>query len=435
MSSTDDLEVGSQHEIILDSVAHGGFAVGRIETRVIFARGGIPGETVTVKLTRRGRKGRFWYGDVVEVLTPSPDRVDHPWPIAALPLSDDVAGNDDEHPATQPVGGLDLGHVSLKRGREWKTEVIIDQLRRLGRLDWQGVEVEAAPGDEERGGLGSRTRVQLAVDASGRAGMRPQRSHEVVPLTSLPIAAREIDAINIFDRTWPRNSKLQIALPSASQPFIAIDGEPAVKKRGKTPARRFVREIVEVEHEGEKISREFQVAGTGFWQVHRHAPQILVEAVLQAAEVKPGERVVDLYSGVGLFTAFLAHAVGASGKVTAIESDPNAIRAARRNFHDSPNVEIIDGDVRQVARNGEIPTVSVAVLDPPRAGAGAQVVRAILAKKPRRVVHVSCDPATFARDVATYYELGWQMKSLRAFDIYPLTHHVETLAVFEPLVS
>lgn len=424
-----ELEVGRVFELILDGVAHGGYAVGRLAGRVVFVRGGIPGETVRVRLNRRGTKGRFWYGDVVEVLNAALERVEHPWPAAQLPLD-----SDQDHPAQEPVGGLDLGHVSLAGGRKWKSAVITDQLRRLGRITWPDVEVEAVPGDADRGGLQSRTRVQLAVDSQGRAGMRPQRSHDVIALDQLPIAVPSFAELDVFSRTWPAGSKLQIALPNDSDPFIAVDGQPWPRRRSG-PVRKYVNEQVSATVAGERVTQRFQVAGTGFWQVHRAAPELLVAAVLDAAQLQPGDSVVDLYSGVGLFSAFLARAVGSAGRVVAIESDELAVRCARRNFHDQPHVELIAGDVRRIARRGELPRVSVAVLDPPRAGAGAEVIRALVASGPRKIVHVSCDPATFARDVATYYELGWQMRKLRAFDIYPLTHHVETLAVFEPLVS
>lgn len=429
MQAGSDLNVDQVRTLILDGVAHGGYAVGRDAGRVVFVRGGISGEEVRVRITRRGPKGRFWYADVVEVLRPAVERVEHPWPIAALPH-----GHDDVHPASEPVGGLDLGHISLAGAREWKSEVVRDQLRRLGRVDWPDLIVEGALGDDERGGLRSRTRVQLAVDEQGRAGMRPYRSHDVVPLQELPIATEAFDEINLFDRRWPANSKLQVALPSASAPFVAIDGQPwSAKKRAQQ--RRFVRETVTADWAGERLSLDFQVAGTGFWQVHRKAPRLLVEAVLAAAEVNPGEQVLDLYSGVGLFAGFLSDAVGPAGRVTAVETDGDATRAARRNFHDRSNVNLVTADVRRAIAGRRLPQADVVVLDPPRAGATAPVVRGITELNPRKIVHVSCDPATFARDVATYYELGWEMTKLRAFDIYPLTHHVETLAVFERLVS
>jgi len=411
-----DLAIGDVRSLIVDGAAHRGFCVARTDGRVVFVRGAIPGEQVQVQITRRGSKGRFWFGDVVRVEVPSPDRVAHPWPASA------------------PVGGLELGHVSLEGARRWKGAVIQDQLRRLGRLAWPQVDVEAAPGDAQRGGLHWRTRVQLAVDSRGRAGMRRYRSHDVIPLQDLPIAVEAFEQLGIFARNWPAHSKLQIALPNASDPFIAVNGQPWPNPRGKA-ARKFVRERVRASVGQSVLEHEFRVAGTGFWQVHRVAPQLLAEAVLQAAGLEEGQRVVDLYAGAGLFSAFLAQVVGPTGTVIAIEADEEATRAARRNFHDYPHVEIRTADVLHTVAEGQLPTADVVVLDPPRAGAGAEVIRGMIATKPRKIVHVSCDPATFARDVATYYELGWEMASLRAFDIYPLTHHVETLAVFIPLVS
>ncbi len=439
-SENGDLEVGVERTLILDGVAHRGYAVGRDSGRVVFVRGGIPGEVVRVRITRRGPKGRFWYADTLRVLEASADRVVHPWPIAALASDDDGA-----HPVTAPVGGLDLGHISLAGGRHWKGEVVRDQLRKIGRLTWPEVVVEAAPGDEENSGLRWRTRVQLAVDAQGRAGMRPHRSHDVIALDELPIAVPAIAQLDLFGRKWPPGAKLQIALPSASAPFIAVNGQPwnpgkgaserGARRASSAPQRRYVREKVTAQVAGQAVTAQFQVAGTGFWQVHRLAPQILAEAVLKAADVQVGEHVIDLYAGVGLFAKFLHAVIGPTGRITAIESDANAMRAARRNFHAAKNVDLVTADVRHLARNDELPKGSVVVLDPPRAGAGAEVVRAIAARHPRKIVHVSCDPATFARDVRTYYELGWQMTELRAFDLYPLTHHVETLGVFQPVVS
>src|SRR5690625_1750934 len=114
-----ELDIGVTRTLILDSVAHGGYAVGRDAGRVVFVRGGIPGVTVGARITRRGSKGRFWYADTVGVVDRSPDRVDHPWPVAALPH-----GEQDAHPAAEPVGGVGLGHVSLPGARRWKGAVI-----------------------------------------------------------------------------------------------------------------------------------------------------------------------------------------------------------------------------------------------------------------------------------------------------------------------
>lgn len=426
---------GERVVVDVEAPAHGGYAVARVDGRVLFIRGAIPGERVEVVIDRAGRKGRFFYADVVDVLQPSEHRVSHPWPQAAHWGTE---AHTAPHAAVGGVGGVELGHMSLAASRRWKAQVTQNQLQRLGGLAWVLPDVEAASGDEGRRGLGWRTRVQLAVNEAGRVGMRPHRSHEVIPLDSLPIAVESFEELAVFDQRWPAGSKLQIALPNASPGFVAVDGRPWSKSGKKPNVRRAVKERVTVTSKwlsGGTITQDFRVSGTGFWQVHRHAPDILASAVLDAVGDVNGGRALDLYSGAGLFSAFLAQSVGESGSVTAIESDESAVKAARRNMHHAPHVELVAGDVRNIVKSGELSQADVVVLDPPRAGATAPVVRGITESKPRKIVHVSCDVATFSRDAATYREMGWHMESLRVFDIYPLTHHVETLAVFTPMVS
>lgn len=429
------LQPGVRVVVAVEAPAHGGYAVARVDGRVLFIRGAIPGERVEVVIDRVGRKGRYFYADVVHVLQASEHRVAHPWPQAAhwgtetRTAAHDVVGG---------VGGVELGHMSLAASRQWKAQVTQNQLQRLGGLSWGLPDVEAAPGDEGRRGLRWRTRVQLAVNDAGQAGMRPYRSHEVIPLEDLPIAIESFEDLAVFDQRWPAGSKLQIALPNASPGFIAVDGRPWSKSGKKLNVRRAVNERVTAVSDwlpGGAVTQDFRVSGTGFWQVHRHAPNVLASAVLDAVGDVTGGSVVDLYSGAGLFSAFLAQSVGESGSVTAIESDEGAVKTARRNMHDAPHVGLIAGDVRDIVKSGELSQADVVVLDPPRAGATAPVVRGITESRPRKIVHVSCDVATFSRDVATYREMGWHMESLRVFDIYPLTHHVETLAVFTPMVS
>jgi len=174
---------------------------------------------------------------------------------------------------------------------------------------------------------------------------------------------------------------------------------------------------------------DFRVSGSGFWQVHPAAATTLVEAVLSAAQVVEGDVVADLYAGVGLFTAFLADAVGESGTVVSVESDHQAARDARRNLHGSPQVKLVGEPVERALREGLVGVrADVVVLDPPRIGA-KKVVSAIVALAPRRVVYVACDPAALARDIAAFVRLGYRLEGLRAFALFPMTHHVECVAV------
>ncbi len=340
--------------------------------RVVFVRHAIPGERVVVEVTEGTAGDRFWRGDAVSVLSSSPDRVAPPCPVAG----------------PGGCGGCDLQHVSLARQRRLKGDVVAEQLRRLAGLD-TAVEVEEVPGDE--GGLRWRTRVRFARTADGRPGMRKHRSHEVVPVTDCLIAR-----------------------PDARTPEAA--GEPWVERvtvGGQT--------------------HEFRVAADGFWQVHPGAPTALVSAALDGLSPRPGERALDLYAGVGLFARFLADAQGDQGSVVAVEGDAVAAGHARANLADAPGrVAVRSGAVADVLGAGESDPVDIVVLDPPREGAKRRVVEQVVARAPRAVAYVACDPAALARDVAIFAEHGYDLRSLRAFDLFPMTHHVECVAILEP---
>ena len=177
--------------------------------------------------------------------------------------------------------------------------------------------------------------------------------------------------------------------------------------------------------------RPFRVSGAGFWQVHPGAAQVLLDAVLAATSPAPGERALDLYCGVGLFAAGLAERVGPTGAVVGVEGEARAVADARRNLHDLPWVRLQAGHV-DAALGAGLGAADLVVLDPPRTGAGRDVVERILALRPRVVAYVACDPAALARDVRTASELGYRLAALRAFDLFPMTQHVECVATLVP---
>lgn len=268
-------------------------------------------------------------------------------------------------------GGCDFQHVSLPRQRLLKAQVVREQLARLAGLDVE-VTVEPVPGDQD--GLRWRTRQRFVPLPDGRHGMRKHRSHDVVPVDDCLIAG--------------------------------------------APASHLVRGV------------PFEVAAqTGFWQVHPGAPETLVAAVLDALAPAPGESVLDLYAGVGLFARFLTEAVGGTGRVTLVEGDADACRHAAENV---PEAEVHAGDVARVLASGTTPEVDLVVLDPPRTGAKRAVVEQVVARRPRAVAYVACDPAALARDVAVFAEHGYRLELLRAFDAFPMTHHVECVALLAP---
>jgi tRNA/tmRNA/rRNA uracil-C5-methylase (TrmA/RlmC/RlmD family) len=423
---------GGLVELEIGRVAHGGHCVARLAVddgadqtsggkpggRVVFVRHTLPGERVLARLTDSAPDSTFWRADAIEILEASPDRVPSAWPAAG----------------PGGVGGAELAHVALGAQRRWKASVVAEQLLRLAKIEREVV-VEAAPGDDERGGLGWRTRIDLVADGSGRAGMRGIRSHDAHALTDMPLASEAIASLGLFDRTWRAGSHLEAVAPAnGGTPIILVDGVPFAGGTADTRpnARTSVRETFEVD--GREYT--FRVAADGFWQVHREAPSVLTGAVLAGLGDVDGATVLDLYAGAGLFTLPLADAVGPTGEVVSVEGDARAVADARRNSHDRSNIELHHGEVARVLAgtidaDSDVIHADAVVLDPPRSGAGRKVIASIAELRPERIVYVACDPAALARDVSYLAEAGYALRGLRAFDLFPMTHHVECVAVFE----
>ncbi|MBO9520515.1 MAG: class I SAM-dependent RNA methyltransferase [Nocardioidaceae bacterium] len=367
--------VGDRVEAVCGPVAHGGHVVARVPAGerqiVVFVRHALPGERVVVEIT--GVEKSFLRGDAVEVLDASPDRVTAPCPLAGPGL----------------CGGCDFQHVALPAQRELKAAVVAEQLSRLAGLSRE-VTVEPVPGTvsySRADGLRWRTRMQYVALPDGRRGLRRHHSHEVVPVDDCLLEAS--GARVVLDRS------------ESSEATVTETVGP----------------------------HSFEVAADGFWQVHPGAPPALVDAVLSVLAPRPGERVLDLYAGVGLFSAFLADAVGPGGSVLAVEGDRRAASLAVTNLAGRASVETGRVD-RVLARRHE--KADLVVLDPPREGAKRAVVEAVVATGPRAVAYVACDPAALARDVAIFAEHGYELTSLRAFDLFPMTHHVECVALLVP---
>ncbi len=252
----------------------------------------------------------------------------------------------------------------------------------------------------------------------------------------MPLAVDGLDVPGLLARRWPAGARITAVAPvGGDRSLLLVDGKPwgAGAPDRRPTARTSVRERAEV------AGREYswRVAGTGFWQVHRAAPTLLAEAVLAAVGDVAGATVMDLYCGAGLFTVPLADVVGPDGQVHAVEGDAEALRDARRNLHDRPGAHLHGGDVTTVlagrpgAPAGAGGRADVVVLDPPRVGAGRGVVAAVAATGAARVVYVACDPAALARDVGLLAGHGFALTSLRALDLFPMTHHVEAVAVLD----
>lgn len=391
----------------LGDPAHGGFCVARHEGMVYFVSGGLPGELVRVRLTHQA--ARFANAEVTEVLAASPDRVPHVWPQAAR----------------EGIGGADLGHVSPDAQLRWKAAVIAGTMRRIGGKD---VAAEVGPVPVERVGEVDhyRTRVSFAVDGAGRLAMHRPHSTEPVSVDDMPLAVAEILRMEPFGPrwagTWEPGETVHVVAPSASAPVLVAGTQAWYAPGGPAPAT--VRERVEVD--GRRW--DWKLAAGGFWQVNRHAPAALVATVLDLAGLGSGERVLELYSGAGLFTAPLADEVGPGGSVVSVEGAATAVADARANLRTRPQVDVLHGRVDRRAVESAGGRTDVVVLDPPRAGAGRAVMEALVRRAPDRMVLVACDPAALARDLAVVHA-DYRVDDVRALDLFPHTHHVEMVVL------
>lgn len=460
---TSSASAGDLVDLEITAVAHGGVFVGRHEGRVVFVPDAIPGERVRVRLTDTSKKA-FWRGETIEVLDASPHRRPHVWRQADI-----------DTPPDQRPGGADFGHIDLAEQRRLKLEVLGDALRRIGQLEVPSAIAQAmsasvdgatgapgapvapgapgAPGatvDETPDGTGWRTRLSLHVDADGRIGPYAARSHRVIPVDDLPLATPGI-ARAALDLAAGEPGRIDLVQPSDGRVRVLPRPERTPPRRGgrgggtaggraaaSDPAREIVIERVD--------GRDFRVDAGGFWQVHRLAAHSLTTAVAGALRslradgpsIDPDAWHLDLYGGVGLFAATLAELAGGSARVTSVESDPRATEHAGENLAEWVGARAETARVdRWVARlNSEASATErerlsrgVVLLDPPRAGAGREVVDSIASLGPATVVYVACDPVALARDLATFHQRGYDVHPVQAIDLFPHSHHLEAVAL------
>ncbi|MET8161217.1 class I SAM-dependent RNA methyltransferase [Sphaerisporangium sp. NPDC005289] len=406
-------------ELNVERVANGGWCVARHEGRVVFVRHALPGERVLAEVTEETT--RFLRADAVEILQASPDRVTPPCPFAG----------------PGRCGGCDWQHATLEAQRRLKGEVVAEQLQRLAGIDMK-VDVEEVPGAVR--GLGWRTRVQFAVTPDGVPGLRRHRSHEIEPVDACLIAHKEVERVGVERADWRGAAAVEAIATSTGEravvvtpkthrtvavPELGADAYVLVDE-GRGQARAVRGRTALTERAG---GRDFRVTGSGFWQVHPGVPGVLLEAVLEYAAVRPGDWALDLYCGVGLFAAALAEAAGPEGAVLGIESDARAVQDARHNLRDLPQARVERGRVEDTLDRLGVERADVVVVDPPRTGLGRDVVGRVAGLDAGRIVYVSCDPATLARDLSWFADHGYPAVDLRAFDAFPMTHHVETVVL------
>ena len=450
---------GARIELDVTGIAHGGVGVARdADGRVVFVADAIPGERVLALVIET--KKSFARAVALQVLKPSPDRVAHVWPEASI-----------ERDPADRVGGAEFGHIALARQRALKAEVLLDALRRFGGVDDGALRdaagrvsgagdglVQPAPGDDAANGLGWRTRVRLSVGPDGRPGQFAARSHRVVPVGSLPLAAPGIESV--LAQEFAAGETVSVIASALRLPSVGRGAEGAVG-RGAEGVRLVIGDQKPSVIEEWVGGRTFRVDDTGFWQVHRAAPEVLVAAVCDAVDTErfdPDAHNLDLYGGVGLLASALGDLGGPSTRVETVESDVRASAHAAENLADYENaiatVGRVDRWVRgagpstrsarsgsrgrdahsggraEDARSGGGYEGATIVLDPPRSGAGIEVARGIAGLGAAQLVYVACDPVALARDTRTLQAAGYRLSRLAAYDLFPHTHHLEAVATF-----
>ena len=405
-------------ELEAGPIAAGGGCVARADDgRVVFVRHSLPGERVLAAITESSKS--FLRADAIEVIQPSADRVPTPCPYAG----------------PGRCGGCDWQHASLGAQRRLKGQLVAEQLRRLAGLEHE-VEVREVAGAPE--GLGWRTRVRFSVDENGRIGLHKHRSHDIQPVERCLIASAGVEALAVERLEWPGVEDVEVFASERGDRVVAISTRSRRPERlpsldaGVIVNGRVAREPERVAFE--VLGRRYEVSAGVFWQVHPGAARALGEAVLAALRARPGDRVADLYAGAGLFAGLVGAVVGPGGSVIAVERDRWACADAARNTADQPQVKIRKAAVTPPLVTETLGDVDLVVLDPSREGAGRAVMASLAALDPgpRRIVYVACDPASFARDLRVLLDAGWVLPSLQAFDLFPMTEHVELVAVIDP---
>lgn len=387
--------------LVAGAPANGGSCVARHEGRVVFVRYALPGERVRVRVT--ADRGTYWHAEVVEVIEPSRDRTTPLCPIAG-------AGG---------AGCCDLAFARPEAARELKAEVVANQLERLGGHKWSGPDATAEP-LSTAGPTGWRTRIRLDVGADRRPGFHRYHSDELVTdLRCAQLPPGMVDGLDESD--WPPAAQLHVAVDD--------DGERHVVRTLRS-GKRTATAVVEGDYEAvQRVGpRSWRVPVTAFWQAHRDAAAVYSRLVADWAQPGAGMTAWDLYGGAGVFAAALGDAVGESGRVLTVDTSRASSRAARAALADLPQVEVITDSVRR-ALTGQRIAADVAVLDPPRSGAGRDIIDLLAAAEVPRVVHIGCEAAAFARDIGLYRAHGYAVDRIRVFDAFPLTHHTECVAL------
>lgn len=404
-----------QLELTLSGHAYLGSSFGRDERgRVIFVPYSIPGERVLIKIVESHK--RWARGKIQEVIEPSPLRVE---------------------PRCQhfkDCGGCHYQHFPYELQLEARADVLRSQLERIGGFSDPPV-AETVPSPTP---WNSRNHMQFSLDQGGRLGFRAANSERIIPINECYLPDLEIGELwpKLDITPIPNLERVAFRLGDEGERMVVLHSsvDPDIEMEIDFPAS-----VVWVRDHGYSVlagessfqitilERTFQVSAGSFFQVHTELASDLVNLVLEALDVVPGSTILDLYAGTGLFSAFLAEA---GARVIAVEQSPWATADFEANLSEFDTVELYETSVETVLPSLHIHPDAVLV-DPPRAGLGPKVTQGIIDLSPSKLVYVSCDPTTLARDGRALRDGGYNLRSITPIDLFPQTFHIESISLWE----
>ncbi|MCP4536346.1 MAG: class I SAM-dependent RNA methyltransferase [Chloroflexi bacterium] len=412
----------------LTAIAHGGAALGRHEGRVIFVPYALPDETVRVEITED--KGRYAFARLIEVLEPSPNRV-------APPCS---------HFSTTGCGGCQWQHMDYQTQLRFKTEIVADQLARIGKIP-DPVVHSILP---DSSGWAYRNHAQFHPVPDGGLGFRAAASNETIAVDECPILHPILsDLYAALDLDFENLHRLSLRVGTATGDLMLIlemanDLPPGLEIDLPVSCVLLLSDGVHVNLIGNNHITEtvadytYRISAPSFFQVNTPQAAQLVRLVTEYLDPQGDETVLDAYCGVGLFTTHLAER---ADLVIGIEQSPAAVADLLENTVEPDdidavddldaygNVDVIEGPVEAVLPDLDI-SIAAAVIDPPRAGVNRFALDALVERRPARLVYVSCDPATLARDAQRLVRGGYELVEVQPVDMFPQTYHVESVALF-----
>jgi len=407
-----------EHELTLTTLTYGGDAMGRLDDgRAVFVPFGLPGERVRVRLTEEEKN--FALGEIAEILEPSKDRI---------------------QPRCKHFGECGGCHYqNLPYGKQLtaKTEILIDQLKRIGKIENPMVKpMVACPSP-----WNYRNHLQFSLSQDGKLGFQLPNSNRVIPITECHLPESSINDFWHQLEFEPETNIERVSLRAGNDDDLML----ILESDSPEPPELEIEAGISVAHVYEEnavviagndhifirvLERDFKVSAASFFQVNTVMAEKMINHLLACLPVSLSTTLLDVYCGVGLFSAFFAPKCG---RVIGIESSASACEDFIVNLDEFDNVELYEGLAEEVlpALVGRIANPPYVLVDPPRAGLDKYVVDGILKLSPQIIAYVSCDPSTLARDAARLINGGYRLKEVTPFDLFPQTYHIESISIFE----